>query len=153
VLGFFWTYRRTYPVNRDVLRDIADQYRNWVKNRSLTWKAPILEAPEGRRDAFVDSYCRRAKPDEVVAIIKAREPARILIAIGERKENRWHLELKPRWVEQYNFYVTDARWGRMLVRVCLYFPFSARVCLNQHRWLANRMRERALAFGSAATPS
>jgi hypothetical protein len=146
VLGFFWTYRQIYPVSRDVLRDIADQYRNWVKNRSLKWQAPILEAPEGRRDEFVDSYFRRARPDEVVAIIKAREPARILIAIGDKKENRWHLELKQRWVEQYNFYVNDARWGRMFVRVCPYFPFSARVCLNQHYWLANRMREDGIHF-------
>jgi hypothetical protein len=146
VLGFFWAYRQIYPVSRDVLRDIADQYRNWVKNRSLKWQAPILEAPEGRRDEFVDSYFRRAQSDEVVAIIKAREPARILIAIGDKKENRWHLELKQRWVEQYNFYVNDARWGRMFVRVCPYFPFSARVCLNQHSWLANRMREQGIRF-------
>jgi hypothetical protein len=146
VLGFFWTYRRIYPVSRDVLRDIADQYRNWVRNRSLKWQAPILEAPDGRRDEFVDPYFRRAKPDQVVAIIKAREPARILIAIGDKKENRWHLELKQRWVEQYNFYVNDARWGRLFVRVCPYFPFSARVCLNQHHWLANRMRERGIGF-------
>ena len=89
------------------------------------------------RDEFLDSYFRRAQPEEVMAIIKAREPARILIAIGDKKENRWHLELKQRWVEQYNFYVNDTRWGRMFVRVCPYFPFSARVCLNQHYWLAN----------------
>lgn len=146
VLGFFWSYRQIYPVSRDVLRDIADQYRNWVKNRSLKWNAPILEAPEGRRDEFLDSYFRRAQSDEVVAIIKAREPARILIAIGGKKENRWHLELKQRWVEQYNFYVSDSRWGRMFVRVCPYFPFSARVCLNQHYWLANRMREQGIRF-------
>jgi hypothetical protein len=129
-----------------VLRDIADQYRHWVSNRSLRWEAPILEAPEGRRDEFVDPYFRRAKPDQVVAIIQAREPARILIAIGDKKKNRWHLELQQRWVEQYNFYVNDARWGRLFVRVCPYFPFSARVCLNQHSWLANRMRERGIGF-------
>ena len=27
----------------------------------------------------------------------------------------------------YNFYVNDARWGRMFVRMCPYLPFSARV--------------------------
>jgi hypothetical protein len=94
----------------------------------------------------VDSYFRRAQPDDVVAIIKAREPVRILVAIGDKKKNRWHLELKQRWVEQYNFYVNDARWGRMFVRVCPYFPFSARVCLNQHYWLANRLREQGIRF-------
>jgi hypothetical protein len=29
---------------------------------------------------------------------------------------------------------------------CAYLPFSARVCLNQHHWLANRMREEGINF-------
>jgi hypothetical protein len=131
VIGFFGTYRNQYPVSRDVLREIADQFHNWVKNRSQKWAAPILEAPEGRRDDFVEPYFRHAKPDQVVVILKAREPARILTAIGNKKDNRWHLQLAQRWVMQYNFYVNDRNWGRMFVRVCPYFPFSARLCLNQ----------------------
>jgi hypothetical protein len=146
VLGFFWAYRRVYPVSRDVLRDIAKQFQNWVVNRSEKWGAPILEAPEDRRDKFLDPYFRNAKSNQVVAIVKAREPARIMIAIGNKKENRWHLQIAQRWVMQYNFYVQDDRWGRMFVRVCPYFPFSARVCLNQHYWLAARMREEGIDF-------
>ena len=34
----------------------------------------------------------------------------------------------------------------MFVRMCPYFPFSARVCLNQHHWLAIRMREEEIDF-------
>src|SRR6267378_2029779 len=145
-IGFFNAYREGKRVTRDLLHEIADQYKNWVTNRSHKWNAPILEAPEGRRDDFMDPYFRRAKPDEVVAILRAREPARILIANGNKKDDRWHLQLAQRWVIQYNFYINDARWGRMFVRVCPYFPFSARVCLNQHYWLANRMREERIHF-------
>jgi hypothetical protein len=61
VVGFFTEYRHLYPVSRDVLRDIATQFHNWVK------------------------------ADDVVCIIKAREPARILTAIGSKAKNRWHL--------------------------------------------------------------
>jgi len=146
VVGFFSTYRKQYPVSRDVLRDIAQQFQGWVANRAKKWGAPILEAPKGRRDEFVEPYFRKAQADQVVAILKAREPARILIAIGKKKENRWHLELAQRWVIQYNFYVNDARWGRMFVRLCPYFPFSARLCLNQHHWLAKRMQEEKIRF-------
>jgi hypothetical protein len=32
------------------------------------------------------------------------------------------------------------------VRVCPYFPFSARVCLNQHHWLANQLRTEGISF-------
>jgi hypothetical protein len=49
-------------------------------------------------------------------------------------------------VNQFNFYLKDARWGRMFVRMCPYFPFSARVCINQHHWLAIRMREQGIDF-------
>src|SRR5215813_2735379 len=152
VVGFFTEYRKLYPVSRDVLRDIATQFHNWAKNRSQKWNVPILEAPDGRRDEFVEPYFKHAKADAVVCIIKAREPARILTAIGNKKENRWHLELKQRWVEQYNFYINDGEWGRMFVRVCPYFPFPARLCLNQHHWLANRMRQRESISSKPATP-
>ena len=89
VIGFFNTYRKIYPVSRDVLRDIAGQFQNWVVNRSQRWGTPILEAPEDRCDKFLDPYFRRAKPNQVVAIVKGREPARIMIAIGNKKDNRW----------------------------------------------------------------
>ena len=82
----------------------------------------------------------------VVVILRAREPARIMTAIGNKKQNRWHLQIAQRWVIQYNFYVNDRRWGPMFVRMCPYFPFPARICLNQHHWLANRMWEEGLTF-------
>jgi hypothetical protein len=47
-----------------------------VKERAAKRNIPIVEAPTGRRDEFVDPYFERAKSDEVVVILKAREPAR-----------------------------------------------------------------------------
>jgi hypothetical protein len=150
VVGFFGTCRDVYPVSRDVLRDISQQFQHWVVNRSQQWGVPIVDAPEGPRDKFVEPYFRHAKSDQVVAILKAREPARMLIAIGKKAENRWHLQFAQRWVIQYNFYVHDAAWGRMFVRVCPYFPFSARLCLNQHQWLATKMRAEGITFRQCA---
>ena len=146
VIGFFDAYRRLYPVSRGVLHRIADHFQQWLKTWVEKHNTPVMEAPEGRRDEFVEPYFRGANPDEVVVVLKAREPARILIAIGDKASNRWHLQFAERWVVQYNFYLNDERWGRMFVRMCPYLPFSARVCLNQHHWLANRMREEGIDF-------
>jgi len=146
VVGFFNSYRQLYPVSRHTLRGIAEQFQAWLKAWSIKRKVPIIEAPKGRRDDFVAPYFKRANPDAVVVILKAREPARILTAIGDNKANRWHLQIANRWVVQYNFYINDHQWGRMFVRICPYLPFSARVCLNQHHWLANRMREESVDF-------
>src|SRR6266566_4508623 len=46
VIGFFNTYRDQYPVSRKVLRDIADQFQGWVRNRSQQWDVPIIDAPQ-----------------------------------------------------------------------------------------------------------
>jgi hypothetical protein len=62
VIGFFNTYRRQYPVSRDVLRETAGQFQNWVVNRSQKWGAPILEAPEDRRDKFLDPISAKRSP-------------------------------------------------------------------------------------------
>jgi hypothetical protein len=60
-----------------------------VKEQADKWNAPIVEPPRGRRDEFVDPYFRGAGPDQVIVILKAREPARIMTAIGDKKLNRW----------------------------------------------------------------
>jgi len=150
VVGFFNTYRQLYPVSRHVLRDIAEQFQRWLKEWSDKRNIPVAEAPKGRRDDFVDPYFKEAGSDAVVVILKAREPARIMTAVGDSKTNRWHLQIANRWVVQYNFYINDRQWGRMFVRICPYLPFSARVCLNQHHWLAKRMREEDIDFKQCA---
>lgn len=147
VLGFFNTYRNGQRVTHRALTEIADQFLDWVKNRSEKWGAPIIEAPEQqRRDDFVLKYLKDAPADHLAVILKGREPARILVAIGGKDNDSPHLEYKQRWVNQYNFYLNDRHWGPMFVRLCPYFPFSARVCLNQHYWLAIRMQQEKIDF-------
>src|SRR5439155_4968566 len=73
-----------------------------------------------------------------------------MTAGGDSKTNRWHLQIANRWVVQYNFYINDRQWERMFVRICPYLPFSARICPNQHHWLANRMGEEGIAFKQCA---
>jgi hypothetical protein len=90
------------PGNTYTLRDIADQFQR-VKERAAKRSIPIVDAPKGRRDEFVDPYFERAKPDAVVVVLKAREPARIMTAIGDKAVNRWHLQFAQHLVVQYNF--------------------------------------------------
>ncbi len=72
VLGFFNAYREGKRVTKKLLSGIADQFQNFVQNRSEKWGAPILDPPDGadddsRRDKFLDKYFRDAKPNQVVA--------------------------------------------------------------------------------------
>jgi hypothetical protein len=137
VLGFFNAYREGKRVTKRLLiREMG--------------RAGSLEPPEGDDDESRRNklwpYFRDAKPNQVVAILKAWEPARILVAIGDKDNDSPHLEYKQRWVNQFNFHVNDPHWGGMFVRMCPYYPFSARVCLNQRHWLATRMSEEGIDF-------
>jgi hypothetical protein len=49
VIGFFNAYRNAERVTRNCLRDIGQQFQNWLKNRCEKWGVPVLDAPEGRR--------------------------------------------------------------------------------------------------------
>ena len=40
VIGFFNAYRNAERVTRNCLRDIAQQFQNWLKNRCEKWGAP-----------------------------------------------------------------------------------------------------------------
>ena len=48
----------------------------------------------------------------------------MLVANGNKKDDRWHLQMAQRRIIQYNCYLNDARWGRTFVRLCPYFPFD-----------------------------
>src|SRR6516165_8148688 len=40
--GFFWVYRKIYPVSRNVLREVARQYHNWVAHMAQRWDVEIV---------------------------------------------------------------------------------------------------------------
>jgi hypothetical protein len=46
-----------------------------VKEEAHGWGTPIIEAPKGRRDKFGEPHFKGAAPDQIVVILKAREPA------------------------------------------------------------------------------
>lgn len=138
-MGFFSHDRGMFPVYKKDLVRISDDYEKWVRQQVQNSQCPLLENVEGRRDQFMEQYFASAQPDQIVGIIKAREPGRIMTAVGLQGKST-HLESKLRWVNQYNFYIQDLDFGPLFVRVCPYFPFSVRICLNQHDWIANRLR-------------
>lgn len=146
VIGFFRSCRNSYPVHKKRLLDIAAENQAWIEAQARHWGVPISADPEQRRDEFVEPLFARAKPDRIVAVIKAREPVSLWTAIGKTASSEAHLERKWRWVNQYNVYLNDAVLGPMFVRVCPYFPFTARVCLNVHDWLARQMKAHDIRF-------
>jgi len=64
VVGFFNTYRQQYPVSRDVLRDIATQFQNWVANRFELGPLMLLQFRVSRKGTQKTSGKWRIDPLE-----------------------------------------------------------------------------------------
>ena len=60
------------------------------------------------------------------------------------------IEVCTRFVWQYYFYLRDRDWGRMFLRICPYFPFNVRVCVNQHEHLARQLEREGIPFRQSA---
>ncbi len=71
-----------------------------------------------------------------------------MTAIG--KDDRWHLEMKRRWLSSTTSMFRTPAGDSCLCASVPDFPFSARVCLNQHYWLARRLQERGIHFQQCA---
>ena len=78
----------------DLVKISTDNER-WVREQVQSSRCPLLEDPEERRDEFMEPYCASAQPDQIVGIIKAREPGRIMTAVGLKGKST-HLESKSR---------------------------------------------------------
>ena len=67
-----------------VLRDVANDYHNWVTSSAQKWDVEIVDPPEGRRDDFVEPCFRQAQPGN-------RDPTKCV----HRWENRGVMMLRP----------------------------------------------------------
>ena len=111
----------------------------------------IVEPPKGvRREDWVEPFYQRLGTRFGIAVIlKSRENARIAVSYPTASGGN-RIEVYTRFVWQYYFYLRDQDWGRMFLRICPYFPFNARICVNQHEWLARRLQEEGVFFRKAA---
>jgi hypothetical protein len=149
VVGFLKEKRQADRVTPASFKAISTDYHHFVQALAEKRHVEILRPPKGvRREEWVGPYSERLHGQAGMAVIlKARENARVAVSFPRQGD---HVELLNRFVQQYDFYLQDRDFGRMFVRVCPYFPFSVRVCLNGHEWLACRLRDEGIAFEQCA---
>src|SRR5581483_11995338 len=49
-------------------------------------------------------------------------------------------------VNQYYIYAVDADFGPFFLKVCSYFPYNAKLCLNGHEYLKRQLHKEGIAF-------
>jgi hypothetical protein len=147
IVGFLDKCRRVPSITNGYFRHVSEDYHRFVARLAAEQRIPIVQPPKWvRREDWVEPFYQRLGTRFGIAVIlKSRENARIAVSYATpRGGNR--IEVLTRFVWQYYFYLRDEEWGRMFVRISTYFPFNARVCLNQHEWLARRLTTEGIHF-------
>jgi len=145
VVGFLKDKRQATALTPTYFRSLSTQYHQSVQALAAEHQIEIVVPPkEVRREDWVQPFFQRRHGQPGIGVIlKSRENARVAVSFPKQGN---HVELLNRFVWQYYFYLQDRDFGRMFLRICPYFPFNSRICINGHEWLACRLREEGIRF-------
>jgi hypothetical protein len=134
-----------------VFKALTDRFVAAVQAFTQAHRIPVLRATGRTKPGAVAQRALRAAARAqrwgVVAVVAHQESARIFTSrhAGGRRTNFWVHE-ERRLVNHYYFYLRDREYGDGFVRISSYPPFSARIWLNAHGYLAAQLRRHRLAF-------
>lgn len=151
IVGYLDKCKQVPSISKAYFRSVSEDYHRFVARLAAAQRVQIVEPPKGvRREEWVEPFYQLLGSRFGIAVIlKSRENARIAVSYPTSSGGN-RIEVYTRFIWQYYFYLRDQEWGRMFLRICPYFPFNARVCVNQHEWLARRLHHEGIFFRKAA---
>jgi len=148
VVGFMTAHLgNPIPPSPAIFERIGNRFRREVKAFAAANDVPILQLRKPDRSRFDDRkldhirpYLDRAEAEGrtgVVAIVAAQEHQWVFSA-RDRSAGKWLPSFafvkQERRVGTYYCYCVDAEFGPGFIKVCSYFPYPAKVCVNAHSW-------------------
>ena len=101
-----------------------------------------------RKDDVAQEYLTAFTGDEGVLFVgKAQEKASVFRTEKRRRPDGstypWiYRSTTP--VNHYYFYLLDRDFGPLFIKICSYFPYAIKVCLNGHEWLKRQLTQRGI---------
>jgi hypothetical protein len=144
----------TPVVNKEVLRQRTDDYRDWVEAYTRNHSIPMEWAEKGlRKEDYVLPALRRMEKRGaygVYFIFKSMEQGRTFrISVPKFPTRDPHHRIlahqRSRFTHYY-FYIRDEVMGPIIVRVASFFPFHATYWLNGHSFIERELRRAGIGF-------
>jgi hypothetical protein len=147
-LVFFMRGQLNKPVPSPVvLGQISEKFREAVKALAERDGIPLYQFQHKEdKDEIGNEFRRqRGTRDGIVFIGVAQEKAQ---AFNGRKINgQFQFDRdKTVYVNHYYFYIDDAEFGPLFVKVCSYAPWSIKLCLNGHEWAKRQLEKRGIGY-------
>ena len=130
-----------------VLGQVTEKFREAVKTMAERERIPVYQFDHNERkdDVANDFRRQRGVRDGVVFVGVAQEKAQ---AFQGKKIDGQFLFTRDKtvYVNHYYFYIDDADFGPLFLKVCSYAPWSTKLCLNGHEWAKRQLEKKKIAY-------
>jgi hypothetical protein len=130
-----------------VLGQVTEKFREAAKAMSERQQIPIYQFDHRERKDEVANQIRqqRGVRDGIVFIGVAQEKAQTFQ--GKKINGQFkYTRDKTVYVNHYYFYIDDADFGPLFIKVCSYAPWGTKLCLNGHEWAKRQLEKRGIAY-------
>jgi hypothetical protein len=154
VVGFFRAHRGQPIASSALMAPISRAFVAAIERFVVEQDVPLITFSKGqRKDDVAKEHLARftaaGKTEGVLFVGKAQEKASV-----DRTEKRRGLDGRPYpWlvrttalVNQYYFYGVDRDFGPFFLKLCSYFPYTARLCVNGHEYLKRQLTQEGVRF-------
>src|SRR6202167_4078753 len=132
-----------------VLGQISERFRDSVKSLAECDSIPLYQFNHKERKNDIANEFRRQRQvrDGIVFIGVAQEKAQAFN--GKKVNGQFQFDRdKTVYVNHYYFYIDDADFGPLFLKVCSYAPWSTKLCLNGHEWAKRQLEKKGIAYES-----
>jgi len=130
-----------------VLGQVTEKFREAVRLQAERDKIPIYQFNHKERKDDVANQMRRQRgvQDGIVFIGVAQEKAQ---AFGGKKVGGQFEFTRDKtvYVNHYYFYIDDADFGPLFLKVCSYAPWGIKLCLNGHEWAKRQLQRKRVGY-------
>lgn len=130
-----------------VLGQVTEKFREAVKAMASQQRIPIYQFDHKERKADVANRLRekRGVRDGLVFVGVSQEKAQAFQ--GKKVTGQFEFTRdKTVYVNHYYFYIDDADFGPLFLKVCSYAPWSTKLCLNGHEWAKRQLDKKGIAY-------
>lgn len=130
-----------------VLGQVTEKFRDGVKAMAERQQIPVYQFNHKERKDDVANQFRRERGtrDGIVFVGVAQEKA--LAYQGKKVAGQFQFTRdKTVYVNHYYFYIDDADFGPLFIKVCSYAPWGIKLCLNGHEWAKRQLDKQGVEY-------
>jgi hypothetical protein len=130
-----------------VLGQMTEKFRDAVKAQAERDQIPVYQFQhKERKDDIANDFRRkRGVRDQIVFIGVAQEKAKAFSGTKVNGQFQFNRD-KTVYVNHYYFYIDDADFGPLFLKVCSYAPWGIKLCLNGHEWAKRQLEKRGIGY-------